>query len=112
MGMQHSTYFAFGAKIAQDAYAVDWEELEPGGIWHPTLMAYDVGFLMAGDYDRDMMFLTSYCKRVEPGWYERINAFEINIQVLGCQHNLRSVAAEIGHPLIEEPSWFVVPDLS
>lgn len=112
MGMYHSTYFAFGAKIADNAYSVDWEQFESGGLFHPTLVAYDVCFLMAGNYDSDKMFLTTYCKSVKLGEYERIDPFELDTQSLGWKYNLEKVAEAIKMPLLETPAWFCLPDMS
>lgn len=112
MSMSHSTYFAFGAKVADNAYTVDWEQFEYGGIWHPTLVAYDVSYLMAGNYDQDKMFFTTYCKRVDLGDYERVNPFELETQALGWDYNLRRVADETGTELLEDPAWFCIPDMA
>lgn len=112
MGMSHSTYFAFGAKIADNAYTMDWEQFEPGGLHYPTLFAYGVGFLMAGNYDQDKLFLTGYCKRVELGDHERVNPFSLGHQENDWKYNIQRVADEIDVPLLEEPAWFCIPDMS
>lgn len=112
MGYYHSTYFAFGAKIAEDAYSVDREQFEHGGLWYPTLVSYDVGHLAAGDYDRHKLFLTTYCTSVDLGEYKRVDPFSLGHQESDWKHNLQMVADEIGMELLEEPAWFCIPDLS
>lgn len=112
MGMDRNTYFAFGAKIAENAYDLDWEKFEPGGLWHPILFTYDVNFLMAGDHDRDKMFLTTFCKQVEYGTYERVNPFSLGSEENEWKFQLQMVADQIGMELLEEPAWFVIPDVS
>lgn len=112
MGMYHSTYFAFGSKVADNAYSVDWEQFESGGLYFPTLVAYDVSWLMAGNYDNDKLFLTTYCKRVQLGSYERVDPFSLGHQENDWKHNLQMVADECKLELLEEPAWFCVPDMS
>lgn len=112
--MYHSAYFAFGAKIAENAYdsGIDFEEFEGGGRWNATLFSYDVGWLMAGNYDRDKLFLTTYCESVDLGSYARVDPFSLGHQENDWKHNLQMVADECGFELLEEPAWFFIPDLS
>lgn len=112
MGMYHSTYFAFGSKISDNAYSEDWEQFEAGGLFHPMLVAWDVSSLMAGNYDGDKLFLTTYCKLVKLGDYERIDPFELDVQSLGWKYNLEKVSEAIQMPLLETPSWLCIPDMS
>lgn len=112
MGYYKSTYFAFGAKIAEDAFSVDREQFESGGLWYPTLVSLDICHLSAGDYDRDKLFLTTYCKSVELGEYMRVDPFSLGHQEGMWKHNLQLASEEIGMPLLEEPAWFCIPDLA
>lgn len=112
MGYTKSTYFAFGAKIAEDAFSVDREEFEHGGLWYPTFVSYDVCHLSAGNYDEDKLFLTTYCKEVYLGEYFRVDPFSLGYQERDWKHNLQMVADEIGMELLEEPAWFCIPDLA
>lgn len=112
MGYYHSTYFGFGAKIAENAYSVDRDQFEYGGLWYATLVSYDVGHLAVGDYDRDKLFLTTYVKDVDLGSYMRVDPFSLGHQEGMWKHNLQMVADEIGMELLEEPAWFCIPDLS
>jgi hypothetical protein len=112
MGMHHSTYWGFGSKISEDPYKVYIEDFESGGLFHSTLTTYDVDWLLAGDYDDNKLFLTTYMESLEPGQYRRVNPFTLRQGESGWKHNLRMVADEIGMPLLEEPAWFCIPDLS
>ena len=64
MGMYHSTYFAYGMQIPD----VDPEQIED------TDLGEGIGYLLAGDYDRDMTFLTTQCKEVDLGEQTVIDA--------------------------------------
>lgn len=114
MGMYHETYFAFGAKINDNAYSVMSliEEFEGGGRYNQLLGAHGVGWLMAGNYDNDRLFLTTYCESVDLGKYVRVDPGLMEHRKTDWTRNLQVVAKEIGVELLEEPSWFVIPDLS
>ena len=113
MGMYHTTYFAFGGKIADNAFEhMDLvEKFEPEGEFHAVLSSYDVGYLIAGDYDRDKLFLTTACESVDLGKYMRVSPDVHGVEA-DWTHNLQMVADEIGVELLENPAWFVVLDLS
>lgn len=104
MGMYHSTYFAYGFQIPDTDSDVLEEALKD---------ITGVGYLKAGDYDRDMTFLTTECIEVDLGDHRKVkpNAFEAP-EVEAWNAALTEAAARLGVTSGFEPGWFVVPDLS
>ena len=104
MGMYHSTYFAYGFQIPDTDSDVLEEALKD---------ITSVGYLKAGDYDRDMTFLTTECIEVDLGDHRKVkpNAFEAP-EVEAWNAALTEAAARLGVTSGFEPGWFVVPDLS
>ncbi|MFI8351250.1 hypothetical protein [Streptomyces sp. NPDC085596] len=103
MGMYHSTYFAYGVRIPD----TDPEHIEE------TELGEGVGYLLAGDYDRDMTFLTTQCKEVDLGEFQHVTPQTADDeQRAAWDQALRTAAARLGVEPQSEPGWFVVPDLS
>jgi len=104
MGMYHSTYFAYGFQIPD----TDSDTLEDA-----LKDVAGVGYLKAGDYDRDMTFLTTECIEVKLGDHRKVkpNAFEAP-EVEAWNAALTEAATRLGVTSGFEPGWFVVPDLS
>ncbi|MGW4388228.1 hypothetical protein [Streptomyces sp. NPDC004685] len=114
MGMYHSAYFAYGLRIPIEGHA--WEEAER---LDPELQKLkercpDVGYLTAGDYDRDMVFLTAQCTEVELGEYGRAS-LATREQCAAWDAQLANAVHDLGYadrPGLEAPGWICVPDLS
>lgn len=104
MGMYHSAYFAYGVRIPDGA---DIEELEDG------LRGGSVGYLTAGNYDRDMAFLVTECSSVDLGEFKSVfpESF-LRAERDGWDAALRKAAEQLGVTPLTEPAWFFVPDLS
>jgi hypothetical protein len=103
MGMYHSTYFAYGVQIPD----VDPEQIEE------TDLGEGIGYLLAGDYDRDMTFLTTQCKEVDLGEYAHVTPNTVTDEQRAIWNvALRKAATRLGIEPKSEPGWFVVPDLS
>ncbi|WP_189451980.1 hypothetical protein [Streptomyces abikoensis] len=105
--MLHKTYFAYGIRIPD----TDTGQLE-------NLLAQQdpdsvVGFLHAGDYDRNMTFLVTECREVKVGAYETVTPQPVaGEQCAAWNRQLLSAAAALGITDPSAPSWLVVPDLS
>ena len=104
MGMYHSTYFAYGFQIPD----TDSDTLEEA-----LKDVAGVGYLHAGNYDRDMTFLTTECTEVSLGDHRKVKP-ESFVQPVIDEWNtaLAEAAARLGVTSGFEPGWFVVPDLS
>ncbi|MCL7377439.1 hypothetical protein [Streptomyces sp. 35G-GA-8] len=99
MGMYHSTYFAYGFQIPQ----TDPDRLED----------LELGYLLAGDYDRDMVFLVTQCVEVRLGTYKTVRPHDATQgQYEDWDEQLRAAAETLAVTPITEPGWIVVPDLS
>ena len=107
MGMYHSTYFAYGIHIPD----TDSEVLEETLKDQPE--SHRVGYLHAGDYDRDMTFLVTECKEVDLGDVETVTPQSFTrYERTAWDTALREAAQKLGISDVPEPGWFVVPDLS
>jgi hypothetical protein len=102
--MYHSAYFAYGVRIPDDSDPGALEEKLRGGI---------VGYLHAGNYDRDLVFLTTECKSVDLGSFEIVDPGSFSGQDFVAWDAALGRAAEgLGVEPLSKPGWFVVPDLS
>lgn len=107
MGMYHSTYFAYGFQIPDTDSDVLEEALK--GLPGDTR----VGYLHAGDYDRDMTFLTTKCTEVDLGDHRKVKPeWFAAPEIEAWNAALTEAAARLGVHTGFEPGWFVVPDLS
>jgi len=113
MGYYHSTYFAYGIHIPVDGPA--WRETERLEKELPKLKEHcpDVGYLEAGDYDRDMVFLTTTSREIALGEYGRANLATAEQCGLWCTQLAFAVEA-LGYSGLNlaAPGWLCVPDLS
>lgn len=113
MGMYHSTYFAYGIHVTTDQYA--WTEAERADTELPKIKdrCPDVGYLTAGDYDRDMFFLTTKSSEVSLGEFEHVTPDTATAEQLAdWARQLIEAAAALGYSDITAPGWLVVPDMS
>uniref|UniRef100_A0AAU7GYH8 YCII-related domain-containing protein n=1 Tax=Streptomyces phage Geonosis TaxID=3158856 RepID=A0AAU7GYH8_9CAUD len=117
MGFSHSTYLAFGVHVPQDQFQTD--EFAQETAWLDTVInqtegldSSRLGYLSAGDYDRDELFLTAS----EPG--ERLEVELGSFMVLaevdteGRAEAIKALAEAAGYTGLSEPGWLVVPDCS
>jgi hypothetical protein len=115
MGYYYSTYVAFGSLVEEDTCkAMDLHErLEYLGDLNPILNRYDgVGFLLAGNYDNDKLFLTTECISVALGRTIRLDFSTFPEEDLEeWSRTLKQASEALGIPLLHEPCWFVIPDL-
>lgn len=103
MGMYHSTYFAYGIQLPD----VDPEQLED------TDLGDGISYLLAGNYDRDMTFLTTQCKEVSLGNFAHVTPqTATDEQRAAWDQALRAAVTRLGVAAKSEPGWLVVPDLS
>lgn len=111
MGMSHSTYFAYGFQIA-DVHPNDTEALDTQLRQYNAQHTTAVGYLQAGDYDRDMTFLVAHCTEVSLGSFRTVTpqAFASD-QCEAWNRDLKAAAKSLGI-VPREPGWIAVPDLS
>jgi hypothetical protein len=103
MGMHHSTYFAYGFEIP----TTSTDKLDA------ALADGPVGYLHAGDYDRDMTFLVTSCTEVKLGDHRKVKPESFTKpEIEEWNQALAAAAARLGVHAGYEPGWFVVPDLS
>lgn len=107
MGMYHSAYFAYGFQIP----ATDGDVLEEALKDQPE--GPRVGYLHAGNYDRDTTFLVTECTEVNLGDHRKVKpeSFEAP-EIEAWNTALTAAAARLGVHAGFEPGWFVVPDMS
>jgi hypothetical protein len=104
MGMYYEAYFAYGVRIPDDT---DLDALEE------KLRGSGVGYLHAGHYDRDMVFLTTECKSADLGSFEVVRPNSFSGEAFAAwDEALRDAAERLGVTPVTEPAFFVVPDLS
>lgn len=110
MSIDYTTYFAYGAKIT-DRYEPELMETMEGPLWE-RLQHLRVNFLWAGDYDRDSLYLTTYCKEVKPGEIRRLSIFDLETDALGWDFALRRATTLLKVDPMESPAWFIMHDVS
>lgn len=111
MGMYHSTYFAYGFQIPTVGM-VDLEDLDTQLQRHKEQHGGDVGYLSAGDYDRDMVFLTTECTEVDLGKFEIVTPQTHSPEQYETWNKALRAAAQSLGVVPRAPGWIVVPDLS
>jgi hypothetical protein len=113
MGMYHSTYFAYGVHVDASPYA-EAERLEEEIPKHKDQLP-DVGFLMAGHYDDDRLFLTTQCTEVRLGKWEHVTPqSETGVQLADWNRQLAAAVEALGYGdrAVSAPGWLCIPDLS
>ena len=113
MGMYHSTYFAYGVHVDVSPYA-EAERLEEEMPQHKGQIP-DVGYLMAGAYDQDQLFLTTACTEVDLGKWEHVTPQSHTAEQLATWNRQLSDAVDLlgyGDRAVSAPGWLCVPDLS
>jgi hypothetical protein len=111
MGMYHSTYFAYGVHVAGGD---DHERLEEEFPKHKGQIP-DVGYLFAGNYDRDQLFLTTVCTEVDLGEWKHVTPQSHTAEQLAAWDRQLSDAVDLlgyGDRAVSAPGWLCVPDLS
>lgn len=116
MGMDHSTYFAYGVHIPISEYA--WEETERLDKELTPLadQCPDVGYLTAGDYDADRLFLVTKSDEVKLGTFEHVTPNTVTPeQIADWNRQLATAVHALGYadlPDLDAPGWLCVPDVS
>lgn len=108
MGYYQSAYVAFGAELAGEAYPL-WHRMEEDHEFDFSRYP-ELGHLLAGPYDNDFLFLTTFCEEAELGEYKRI-LWDAD-QEADWSRQIRYFAEENGLTLAGPPGWFVVSDLA
>lgn len=113
MGFDHSTYFAYGIHVTTDRYA--WHESDHAETELPKIKkdCPDVGYLTAGDYDRDMFFLVTRSNEVGLGKFEHVTPQTASPeQIADWDRQLIAAAMALGYRDTSAPGWLVIPDCS
>jgi hypothetical protein len=113
MGYYQSAYFAYGLRIPVDGPA--WQESDRLDAELQKLKdrCPEVGYLTAGDYDRDMVFLVTKSDEISLGKYGRGSETtpeqraSWDAQLAHAVHALGLADADL-----EPPGWLCIPDLS
>lgn len=116
MGMYYEAYCAYGI-LVQRPGGVDFdmiESMDTGGTRENDLMRENnVGHLLAGNYDRDMLFLVTDSHSVDLGTYAIIDNESIRqFDYEGNNQRLKNVVDALGLEILSGPGWILVPDLS
>lgn len=119
MGMQYSAYHFYGVHVPNQQWQVDhaWGEGERVSKVIRDLDLGDksakVGWLAAGGYDRDMLFLLIDIEgldaEVKPGEFRLSPNRDTP---LNWDLALRMVADAAGYTGLSSPGWITVPDVS
>ena len=118
MGMYHSTYFAYGVHIPLPDDVHPWAENDRLDEQLRTLREQcpDVGYLSAGNYDADELFLTTQCDEVALGTYKHVTPETVTAEQLAdWNRQLAAAVHALGYgdlPGLGQPGWLCVPDLS
>jgi hypothetical protein len=113
MGFSRSTYFAYGIHVTTEDHA--WHEADHADAELPKIKdaCPDVRHLTAGDYDRDMFFLVTRSRVLEPGEFEHITPQAASAeQIADWDRQLIAAAMALGYRATSAPGWLVVPDCS
>lgn len=115
MGFSRSTYFAYGVHVPIDGPA--WEEGDRVQTELQRIKASggcpDVGYLTAGNYDADMLFLVTRSDEVDLGTFEHVTPQTATAdQLADWDRQLIAAAMALGYTDTSAPGWLVVPDLS
>jgi hypothetical protein len=108
MGTQHSTYFAYGARITD----LDPDALQTALKALKETRGFSVGYLHAGDYDADMTFLVTECTEIDLGEYQDVTPQAAPDQYATWDGQIRYACDALGIDPMHQPGWLVVPDLS
>jgi hypothetical protein len=116
MGYYHSSYFAYGALVAKPA-DVDYDLIEfmdiEGEEANDIMKKYGLGHLLAGNYDRDMLFIVTKCHSVDLGKYEMINQQRMkDFDYVNNYTRVMEGIRELGLEVIDGPGWILIPDMS
>ena len=117
MGMDHSTYHAFGVHVPEAQYQTG--HIQSEGEWLDAVIRHAegldnrlLGYLTAGDYDRDMLFLTAS----EDGEHleTELGKFSVlsHVDTEGRADVIKALAEAAGYTGLAEPGWLVIPDVS
>ena len=122
MGYSTSAYAFYGVHIPRELWTEGHVAAE-ADVVQAVLAANretlpDVGYLMAGDYDRDMLFLTAGVAsdesvEVELGSFRRYEAVNSH-RLMKLTGQLNKAAQLLGYDVLEldPPAYIVVPDYS
>lgn len=114
MGMYYDAKFAYGAKVADPA-DVDWGKFEnaetSGTKEYEICKKYGVHFMLAGNYDRDMLFLVKFSNSVSLGGYKVLTRGSF-VKTDDMDEDVRNAAKELGYPVLDGPGYILVADLS
>lgn len=117
MGMYHSTYFAYGVHVPLSEGKYAWAESEHIEAELPKHKdrCPDVGYLTAGNYDEDALFITTQCDEVELGEWKHVTPETVTPeQIAAWNYQLAYAVQALGYigRDVSAPGWLCVPDLS
>lgn len=117
MGFSHSTYHAYGVHVPADQYRTGYIQSECE--WLDAVIRHTdgldnrlLGYLSAGDYDRDQLFLTA--SENGESLEVKLGSFLVlsEVDVTGRAEAVKALAEAAGYKGLAEPGWLVIPDCS
>ncbi|MFJ4682002.1 hypothetical protein [Streptomyces sp. NPDC088789] len=107
MGMHHSAYLAYGFQIPD----TDPDAVEEALKDQPENTR--VGYVHAGDYDRDKTYLVTEFHDVDLGDHKVITPESFQrYEIPAWNAALHEAAVKLGHGDHPHPGWLLIPDLS
>jgi hypothetical protein len=118
--MDFSAYHFYGVHVPSEQWAKGYYAWSEGERLDPIIKdlglgdgSVSVGYLCAGDYDRNMLFL---CVDIQGlGFEVRLGEYRVSPQLpaeVNWNMALRMVADTAGYTGLADPAWITVPDLS
>jgi hypothetical protein len=105
MGLQHSTYKAYGFEIPT---TTDFDHLDQVLADHPDAERLGrIHYQYLGDFEQ--LFLLAACDEVEENTFTRITPADFARYELPVWNTvLHNTAVGLGHPLHPEPAWLLI----
>lgn len=105
MGLQHSTYKAYGFEIPA---TTDYERLDTVLAEQPDAR---VRHLYLGDFE--VLFLLTACEEIEENTFARLQPDDLDRHMQPIWDTaLHNIAVRLGHETHPEPAWLVIHDHS
>ena len=120
MGFSHSTYFFYGVHVPRERYVTDSQHRETELLGAAIKSLNDptkaLGYITAGDYDQDELFLVTVpdgrdCE-VDLGTFTVTHPHTDAGLIPEWDRLLANLIGVVGYEGLAEPGWIVVPDLS
>lgn len=120
MGISTSAYFFFGVRVPREQHDEDHVWAEAERLDRMVMPVDEVGYITAGPYDRDELFLCFVPSagpmrhaEVSYGEFRTVNPQNVDAETTARWTRLiRQAADSAGYKDLDEPGWTVVVDQS